>query len=190
MVWSYLAVRFQKTWLWWLAGVLIVFIPLSRLYLGVHFPVDLAGGYVIGGLLVFAFFKAERPVAEMIEKPSPSRSIPVLFAATVATAFLVKDQGPYVISAVAALMGTNLGIVLERHWIGFQTNVSMAKRSTRYLTGVGGLLVIYIGLKMGCAEMEPSWLFRFVRYGLVGLWIAAGAPFLFHRFIKQQKPTQ
>jgi membrane-associated phospholipid phosphatase len=101
VVWSYLSVRFKKTWLWWLAVAMILLIPLSRFFLGVHFPVDLAGGYLIGGLLA-----------------------------------------------------------------------------------------IYFGLKIGCAGMEPAWLLRFVRYGLVGLWIAAGAPLLFHRFIKQQKPTQ
>ncbi len=184
VVWSYLAVRFKKTWLCWTAGGLIFLIPLSRLYLGVHYPADLAGGYVIGGLLVRTFFKTERPVAEKIEKHSPVKSVPVLSAATVLTAFLVKDQGPYVISTAAALMGASLGIVLERCWIGFKINSGLANRSARYLAGIGGLLVIYTGLKMGCAGMEPAWLFRFARYSLVGLWIAAGAPFLFHRFIR------
>lgn len=190
VVWSYLAVRFQKSWLWWLAGLLIFSIPLSRLYLGVHFPADLAGGYIIGGLLAFAFYKAERPVAEIIGKHSPGIWILILSAATVVAVFWVKDQGPYVISTVAALTGTSLGIFIEHRWIGFQINAGLTKRSLRYLTGVGGLLVIYIGLKTGFSGMEPSWLFRFVRYYLVGLWIAAGAPLLFTRFIKQQKPIQ
>ena len=190
VVWSYLAIRFQKTWLWWLAGALIFLIPLSRLYLGVHFPADLAGGYFIGGLLVFAFYQAERPVVEMIGKYSPAALIAVLSAAAVAAAFCVKDQGPYVISTVAALTGTSLGIFIERRWIGFQINAGLARRSARYLAGVGGLLVFYIGLKTGFSGMEPAWLFRFVRYYLVGLWIAAGAPLVFNRFITQQKPIQ
>jgi hypothetical protein len=190
VVWSYLAVRFQKTWLWGLAGILIVLIPLSRLYLGVHFPSDLVGGYVIGGLLLFFFFMAEGPATEMIEKHSPAIWIFILSAATVAAAIMVRDQGSYVVGSVAALMGTSLGIFLERRWIGFQVNGGLAKHSVRYLTGVGGLLAVYIGFKVGFAGMEPAWLFRFVRYGLVGLWIAAGAPLLFNRFIKMQKPMQ
>ncbi|WP_319407061.1 phosphatase PAP2 family protein [uncultured Desulfosarcina sp.] len=190
VVWSYLAVRFQKIWLWWLAGALILLIPLSRLYLGVHFPADLAGGYVIGGLLVLCFYKTERPVAEMIGRYSPGIWILVHSAATVVAVFGVKDQGPYVISPVAALMGTSLGIFLEHRWIGFQINAGLARRSARYLAGVGGLLVFYIGLKTVFSGMEPAWLFRFVRYYLVGLWIAAGAPLVFNRFITQQKPIQ
>jgi hypothetical protein len=95
-----------------------------------------------------------------------------------------------VISTVAALTGTSLGIFIERRWIGFQINAGLARRSARYLAGVGGLLVFYIGLKTGFSGMEPAWLFRFVRYYLVGLWIAAGAPLVFNRFITQQKPIQ
>ncbi len=184
VVWSYLALRFKKAWLWWLAAALILLIPLSRLYLGVHFPVDLAGGYLLGGLLVVVFFKAEQPVAMLIEKCAAGTMSLVLSAASVAVALLVKEQGPYVISAAAALMGTGLGLLLERRWIGFQIHAGLAKRSACYLVGVTGLLAIYIGLKMGFAGMEPVWLLRFIRYGLAGLWIAAGAPLLFFRFIK------
>jgi hypothetical protein len=80
-------------------------------------------------------------------------------------------------------MGTSLGIALERGGIRFQINAGLTGCSVRYLVGIGGLLVIYIGLKVGFAGMEPTWLLRFVRYGLVGLWVAAGAPLLFNRFI-------
>ena len=81
-------------------------------------------------------------------------------------------------------MGTSWGLFFERRWIGIQINVSPVKRSMRYLAGIVGLLAIYMGLKMGWAGLEPSWLFRTIRYGLVGVWITAGAPLLFHRFIK------
>jgi hypothetical protein len=184
VVWTYLAFRSKNAWLWWLAGALVLVIPLSRLYLGVHFPLDLAGGYVIGGLLVFSFIITENPTAEMIDRCSAGIVIAAQFAATAAALFSVKDQGPYVVSTVAALTGTSWGLFMERRWIEIQIRVSPIKRSVRYLAGIAGLLTIYIGLKMGWRELEPPWLFRTIRYGLVGLWIAAGAPLLFQRFIK------
>jgi membrane-associated phospholipid phosphatase len=55
VVWGLLAIRFRRAWLWALAGVLLVFVPLSRLYLGVHFPTDLLGGYVFGAVLLPLF---------------------------------------------------------------------------------------------------------------------------------------
>ena len=181
VVWIYLAARSRKAWLWWLAGGLILLIPLSRLYLGVHFPVDLLGGYLLGGGLVLAFLKAERPVGAMLAIRSTATLLAVLGLTASASILWVKDHGDLVISAAAALMGTGMGILMERRWVRFTPQTRLSQRLVSYLAGIIGLLVIYIGLKIGFAGMEPAWLWRFLRYGLVGLWVAAGAPWLFMR---------
>ena len=43
-------VNHGKLPLWLLAGFLLLAIPLSRIYLGAHFPTDLLGGYALVGL--------------------------------------------------------------------------------------------------------------------------------------------
>ena len=40
VVWGYLACRFQKKSLWLLAGFPVLAVPLSRIYLGAHFPTE------------------------------------------------------------------------------------------------------------------------------------------------------
>jgi len=45
--WGYLAVRFRRRALWVAAGLLILGIGLSRIVLGVHFPQDILGGWLI-----------------------------------------------------------------------------------------------------------------------------------------------
>ena len=57
VVWGYLASVFKKTWLWILAGLLMILIPMSRVYLGVHFPTDLLGGYIIGAIILILYIK-------------------------------------------------------------------------------------------------------------------------------------
>jgi membrane-associated phospholipid phosphatase len=47
-LWGLVAFYFRKRWLWWLAIILVVVISLTRLYLGVHWPIDVIGGIVIG----------------------------------------------------------------------------------------------------------------------------------------------
>lgn len=47
------AFRFRRGWLWLAAGLLVLAIGLSRLYLGVHLPEDVAGGFVLG--ILFAW---------------------------------------------------------------------------------------------------------------------------------------
>jgi len=53
----------------------------------------------------------------------------------------------------------------------------------RYLLGMAGLAILYIGLKLILPE-EPEFLglvLRFFRYALVGFWVTAGAPIIFKK---------
>jgi len=55
-LWGLLALMFRKRWLYIIALVMIVFIPLSRMYLGRHFLADIMGGYLVGWIMVFVFY--------------------------------------------------------------------------------------------------------------------------------------
>ncbi|MCX6006714.1 MAG: phosphatase PAP2 family protein [Chloroflexi bacterium] len=55
-VWGALAGRLQKKWFWVVAAVIVLLISFSRIYLGVHFPTDVFGGLIIGGILLALYF--------------------------------------------------------------------------------------------------------------------------------------
>ena len=60
VIWGMIAASLRKWWGWLIAGLLIFFIGFSRLYLGVHFPVDIAAGAFLGwgiGTLAIALEK-------------------------------------------------------------------------------------------------------------------------------------
>lgn len=50
--WGLAAALVRRTWFTVLAVVIIALVTFSRLYLGVHVPIDLIGGLLLGGLMV------------------------------------------------------------------------------------------------------------------------------------------
>ena len=179
IIWGYLAVRYGKIFGWIIAGFLMIGIPLSRIYLGVHFPTDLVGGYLLGVLILILFlWLAPRLEKWLIQKGFAwqlvfSLVLPILL-------ILLNPAGNrYAPSMVAALMGVSAGIVLERRFVRFSSDGLLWKRTIRYFLGVGLLFVLWGGLRIAFSTLEPAAWFRFTRYTLVGLWGGLGAPWLF-----------
>ena len=178
-VWGYLAATFQRTWLWVVAGLLMVLIPLSRIYLGVHFPTDLLGGYLIGAALLLLYLWLEPATEAWLRKKSLAWQLGVALAVPLLLMLLLLTEDGVTTGAV--LMGMGAGFVLERRWIGFESGGVWWKQVLRLLLGVAVLFGLWMGLRLAFASAEPALLFRFVRYGLVGLWSGLGAPWAFVR---------
>ncbi|HEY75371.1 MAG TPA: phosphatase PAP2 family protein [Thermoflexia bacterium] len=179
VVWGYLASQFRRTWLWILAALLMILVPLSRVYLGVHFPTDLLGGYLIGAALLFLYLWAEPKGERWLEEKGLAWQLGLALGVPLLLVFLFPTTDGVTTGATMAGMGA--GFVLERRWVSFDSGGAGWKRVLRYLLGVLVLFGLWMGLRIGFASLEPALLFRFVRYGLVGLWGGLGAPWVFVR---------
>ena len=181
VVWGYLASQFRRRWFWVSAGFLMIGIPLSRLYLGVHFPTDLFGGYILGAILLVLFLgPGMRIEAWLVQKGMIWQMATAVLLPGVL--ILVSPKGAhYALSAGGVLLGFGSAIVMERRWVRFCFGTGVWKKLLRYLAGMLVLVSLWMGLRYGFAGLEPVWLFRVVRYALVGLWAGLGAPWLFVR---------
>jgi membrane-associated phospholipid phosphatase len=181
VVWGYLAYQIRSGKLWIIAIFLMIAIPISRLYLGVHFPTDLLGGYFLAGVLLALYLRFEPAieawlvVKNVIWQTAAALILPILLIS-------VSPFGSnYAMSAGGALLGFLPGIALERRWVGFCSEGSFWKRSMRFVVGLIILLGIWLGLRFAFSGWEPASLFRVIRYAAVGIWGALGAPWLFAR---------
>jgi hypothetical protein len=92
---------------------------------------------------------------------------------------------PLALSGILTSAGTLFGMLSGLAWLdsrgGWQASGPWIKRIARYLVGILGLLVIWYGLGTVFPRGETLWPFvlRFIRYGLLGIWVAAGAPLFF-----------
>jgi membrane-associated phospholipid phosphatase len=179
VIWGYLASQSRRVWLWVAAGVLVVLIPLSRVYLGVHFPTDLLGGYVIGAGLLVLYLRFEPGIEAWLV----DRNVPVQLGAALAfpcvILFLSPSVDEYQIKTTASIMGMGAGFVVERKWIRFDSGGIWWKRATRLLVG----MVIMVALRQGFGHLEAGTdhelVFGFVRYVILGIGGALVAPWVF-----------
>lgn len=177
--WTYLAVCFKRKWLWILAGVMIIFVPMSRIYLGVHFPTDLLGGYILGIIVLLLFMKLEQPVIDWLKQKSIGLQLALSSLIPILLALMMPSADPTGITVCATLMGGCVGLSLERRWVGFEIPDTLWKKLACYLIGIIILFVFYIGLKKAFAGLEPEPVFRFIRYAIVGLHFVFFGPWIF-----------
>ena len=181
VVWGYLASQTRSGSLWMLAGFLMIAIPISRLYLGVHFPTDLLGGYLMGAALLFVYLRWQPKVEIWLATKGIVWQTAAAIIVPIVLLFISPRGSRYALSACGALLGFLPGIALERRWIRFRCAGSLLKRSLRFAVGLIALVGIWFGLRLAFSGLEPAALLRVVRYAAVGLWGALGAPWLFVR---------
>ncbi len=213
VVWGLFAQGLRRGWGWILALFLMFFIGLSRVYLGVHFPSDVLGGWLFGVLLLLAFVWAERALHPWLERRSLLAQTLAALSASLAmiavgallrlpwagmplpeqwVALAQRAPGgeapqPYalagLITSAAAFFGLAWGGLLLRQAGWFNAAGPLWKRLARFFIGLAGVLVLYMGLGVLFPRGEAllPYLLRYLRYALVGVWIAYLAPQAFIR---------
>lgn len=86
-----------------------------------------------------------------------------------------------VFSTSGAMFGLCLGVILLPRLGGFHPGGDIWKRLARVFIGVAGVLALYLGLKAIFPEGEYflAYVLRYVRYALIGFWMAGIGPWLF-----------
>jgi membrane-associated phospholipid phosphatase len=207
-VWGWLAVEVKKRWFSIVALVIIFLIGLSRIYLGVHFLTDVLLGWLLGGLLVWAFSAWWKPVGAWLEKQSLTGKLLLALASTLVMMLLILgahwlgrdwsmnpdwieragEVAPYKLDGALTLGGTWFGmmcgyVVLTATQGHFKAGEGGWKRLVRFVVGLIGILALYLGL----GQLFPrnadflSYLLRFFRYTLIGLWVSWLGPLVFEK---------
>jgi len=179
VIWGELAFRFRKVWLWVIALFLMILVPISRVYLGLHFPTDLAGGYLLGFSILLLYRWLEPGVERWLRNRGLTCQLSVALALPALMILLFPGHEKNGVIAAATLMGMGAGFVVEQHFVNFQSGGIRWKRVARFLLGTAVAFTLWQGLRFTFFGLEPESFYRSLRYGLVGLWGALGAPWVF-----------
>ena len=180
---SSLAYVFRKGWIIAAAVILIIAIPVSRMYLGVHWPMDVLAGTIIG--LVSAFM-----LAPMFLRMQESRESFLMFtmiygaiclASAAISAFLldmalIEDLAFSDFSSnMAIAAGVLIGANIEKKHIDFTSEGTIGKKAARYIIGlISSIAVVAILMMLPL----PHYTEKLIAFFILGFWVTFCYPAL------------
>ena len=178
---------------------LMILVPFSRMYLGVHTLWDVLVGAVVSILLVFSLyplFERARKDRKILQRTVAFLLLFVL-AVTLYVSFFPFPEGTDKVLLSSAkenvykLLGANLGILLtvflDRKYLNFSTKAPLLGQILKVVFG----MILTVGLKSALKPLLSivlpwSWLCHILRYFLVVLFTGFVWPLTFRFFGKLQ----
>ncbi|MEN8240403.1 MAG: phosphatase PAP2 family protein [Chloroflexota bacterium] len=213
-VFGLFATWIKRSWVTVLAVFIFLMVGISRIYLGVHFTVDVVVGWTLGLLILWLFIKFEDKVASWFKSKSAAAQIGTAFVITIGLTligagvrFLVLANGfellpiwienamhhqpdtpldplnlDGLITNTGALFGLACGVV----WINGSGGFNAAsgpwwKKIVRFVVGLIGVVLFWqvLGSVLPDTPDLVGYSLRYMRYALVGFWMAGLGPWLF-----------
>ena len=166
----------------------VFLVAFSRLYLGVHTPLDVAVSLLISFLLIFLTTVALDPGKADKKREFIIFTVMALYAAAIIViAVVLYLNGTIVygyvadcLKAAGAGIGFAAGMFIERVYIDFSVKTkNIFWQAIKFILGIAGVLAIKEGLKM---IIGTSLIADIVRYFLMTTWVTVGFPLIIKRF--------
>ena len=193
----------KKMWLKILCVVMIVVVAFSRMYLGVHTPLDVGVSCIVGIVLLAVLYPVFR---SMDEHPNRMYGFFAVLALLLLAFLLYSYLNPFtgkdyqgenyknVIDArhnasllTGALVGLVIAYTLDIKTVKFQTKAVWWAQILKVVVGLVGTVAITEGLKMVLGHSD---LVTCVRYGIAVVFAAGVWPMTFGWFARLGRPQQ
>lgn len=168
--WTFIMIHAKKKWMYALGTILILLTAISRLYLGVHRPVDVIAGIAIALLWVYI-----TNIVFNYAQKTGKKAILLLFIIPVfVLLFINMDSLTYKVGGT--LFAFFVGYLIEPKYIKFETKASLPGQILKLAVG----LAVLFGLKEFLKPLLPESIYSdFARYFILGLWVTVFAPWVF-----------
>ncbi|MBN2158744.1 MAG: phosphatase PAP2 family protein [Spirochaetes bacterium] len=158
------------------SALLIILVPYSRIYLGVHYLGDVIGGYLFGLLCLAAII----PAARFTEKHYRAFNTAILTSAVIVIPFIIfiAVPGDYINTTMGTISGFMTGALMAEGRIAFNTRNRPRNQIAKTVLGLSVVAALRFGLKRLLPGVPAS---GFFIYWLIGFWCSLGAPWVFSK---------
>ncbi len=171
--WILLALHYNKPWLYALCLFLIPNVMLSRMYLGVHSPLDVTTGMIVG--VVTAWYlnsdRFQRVFESWLNKEKLKTYWTLYFATFI---FVIIAFNDIINTPIAVALGVffGLGIAFSKGFILTSNRPSMYILSA----AITFLVLLYIFIPSTLVSGQYKWVNQVVKFALISLYIFYFAP--------------
>lgn len=166
----------KKNYMYIIGTIIFISIGLSRLYLGVHWPMDVLFGWIFG----IGFTLICNYILVKIEKNNKYTYFGFIIIPMFFWIFIVNSV-EYV-KMFGLITGFIAGYIIEREYVEFDVNVCIKSKVCRYIFGLLSLGLVYLALKF---IMPENYIGGYLRYALLMIYAIAGAPMVFEKIWKE-----
>ena len=157
--------------------LLILSVTLSRMYLGMHTPLDVTVGVILGLMITPA-------VVFLTKEADEKKKTYILHAVTLISAILMvfTDFHKDLVSMTGLSFGAVTGYMIDEKYIFYRVP---EKTKHKIIAGITGLITIgAVKLLFAIIPLE-TWYIRLFDYGFFGFAVTAIAPYLIKKIIKE-----
>jgi membrane-associated phospholipid phosphatase len=175
--WMALMTNTKKRWTYILGTIIIVLVAFSRVYLGVHRPIDAVGGIIIAAIWVIIINR----IFDYIKSGGNKYILLLFIVPGIVCAFIFKAEDYF--KALGVTLGFFTGYILEPKYINYNVRASFIRQMIKLIIGISVVIAILIFTKLILPE---SLLGDLIRYLLISLWITLGATYIFDRMFRDK----
>lgn len=175
--WTSLMIIFKNRYIYVIGTIIALGVGISRLYLALHWPIDVLFGWIFGIIFTILFCK----IFDYIDK-SKNYKVLFLILGLFALVLLIIDSIEY-IKPLGLMTGFIVGYIIEDKYIKFETNIDKDKfifiNLCKFLIGIFTLALVHITFKQ---IMPNKAIYDYIRYSITVFYGVAGVPYLFKLF--------